>query len=249
MDHQFGDAVMKSVVEVFLTAAILTLPVLHIANAAEGSNQAEAAASTYRAAVQGSADAQARLGALYANGDGVEQSDAAAIQWLMRAAEQGHAKAQLMLADFWAIGRSVPRHEPIAYKWASLAKANASDGQTREEAQQLLVVLGRRMSPQDFADAKRQVDAWSARVETLPSNPAESSGMATSSPLTPSKRTARRSEPAQYTTASDPHPPSPRAKSARGSHGRAAARRSHSARYEYEYVRTPLPVWARRWHY
>src|SRR5215475_6676696 len=157
MDYQFGDAVMKSLFEVFLTAAILTLPLLHIANAAEGSNQAEAAASTYRAAVQGSADAQARLGALYANGDGVEQSDAAAIQWLLRAAEQGHAKAQLMLADFWAIGRSVPRHEQIAYKWASLAKAHASDGPTREEAQQLLVVLKRRMSPQDIADAKRQV--------------------------------------------------------------------------------------------
>lgn len=236
---------MKSLFEAFLAAAILTLPVLHIANAAEGSNQAEAAASTYRAAVQGSADAQARLGTLYANGDGVEQSDAAAIQWLLRAAEQGHAKAQLMLADFWAIGRSVRRHEPIAYKWASLAKANASDGQTREEAQQLLVVLGRRMAPQDIADAKRQVDAWSARVETLPAIPAESSGLAPSSPPTPGKRIARRSQPAQYTTASDPHPPG--AQAMRASHRRAAPRRSHSPRYEY--VRTPLPVWARRWHY
>ena len=238
---------MKSLFEVFLTAAILTLPVLHIANAAEGSNQAEVAASTYRAAVQGSADAQARLGALYANGDGVEQSDAAAIQWLMRAAEQGHAKAQLMLADFWAIGRSVPRHEPIAYKWASLAKANASDGPTREEAQQLLVVLKRRMSPQDIADAKRQVDAWSARVETLPAVPAESSGQAPASPATASKRMANRAEPAQYTTASDPHPPGPRAGAMRASHGRAARRRSHS--YRYEYVREPLHVWARRWRY
>jgi hypothetical protein len=245
MGNQIGDAVMKCLFEAFLTAAFLTLPVLAIA--ADGSGQGEAAAATYRSAVQGSADAQARLGALYANGDGVEQSDPAAIQWLMRAAEQGHAKAQLMLADFWAIGRSVPRHEPIAYKWASLAKANASDGQTREEAQQLLTVLGRRMSPQDVADAKRQVDAWSPRVETLPAIPAESSGMAPASPPPASKRNARRAEPTQYTTASDPHPPGRRAASARASQARGAARRSLYSRHQY--VRTQLDVLVRRWRF
>jgi len=228
---------MKCLFEALLTAALLTLPVLGIAAAAEGSGQGDAAA-IYRSAVQGSADAQARLGALYANGEGVEQSDTQAIQWLMRAAEQGHAKAQLMLADFWAIGRSVPRHEPIAYKWASLAKANATDGPTRDEAQQLLTVLGRRMSPQDVAEAKRQVTAWSPRVETVATIPAESSG--TGPP---------RSEPATYTTASDPRPSGAHPPAAHKSQARAAARRSHSSRHyrssRHEYV----DVWVPRWRY
>ena len=50
----------------------------------------DSTSSYYRAAVQGHADAQAKLAALYASGAGVQQSDTAAFQWFMRAAEQGH---------------------------------------------------------------------------------------------------------------------------------------------------------------
>ena len=45
------------------------------------------------AANQGDADAQYDLGCLYANGQGVEQSNEKAREWMIKAAEQGHEKA------------------------------------------------------------------------------------------------------------------------------------------------------------
>lgn len=51
-----------------------------------------------KAAEQGEADAQYRLGTCYANGDGVETNEAEALKWYHKAAEQGHkgAKGQLV---------------------------------------------------------------------------------------------------------------------------------------------------------
>ena len=54
----------------------------------------ERAAEYYEAATrQGVAEAQFNLGALYAHGQGVEQSFETAREWWMKAAEQGHEKA------------------------------------------------------------------------------------------------------------------------------------------------------------
>ena len=55
----------------------------------------DAAAALYeQAAVQGSAEAQYRLGRLFAIGSGVAQSDREAIKWLTRAAMQGQPEAR-----------------------------------------------------------------------------------------------------------------------------------------------------------
>lgn len=50
-----------------------------------------------KAADQGQADAQYKLGVLYANGPGVSQDYAEAARWFVKAADHGHADAQSYL--------------------------------------------------------------------------------------------------------------------------------------------------------
>ena len=57
-----------------------------------------------QAAEQGDADAQYNLGVMYANGRGVRQDDAQAVQWYRKAAEQGDAEAQFNLGVMYADG-------------------------------------------------------------------------------------------------------------------------------------------------
>ena len=160
---------MKKSIKMLIGASIFAVAGLNGAIAGSDSpRESEAARAYYRAAVQGSADAQASLGALYATGSGVQQSDAVAFQWLKRAAEQGHGKAQLMLGEIWANGTGVPRNDLFAYKWAFLAKAHAADSETRAKATSLLDQLARQMSDAQIADARQRAAEWKAEVETTP---------------------------------------------------------------------------------
>ena len=52
-----------------------------------------------RAAGQGDADAQFKMGVAYENGRGVEPSDEAAVQWYKRATDQEHEKARFNLTS------------------------------------------------------------------------------------------------------------------------------------------------------
>ena len=198
---------MKNSFDIFVTTMILTLALVASGHAGDGaSRQSETASAYYKAAVQGSADAQANLGALYANGAGVPQSDAAAIQWLMRAAEQGHAKAQLMFGDSWANGRGVARNNPIAYKWAYLARTTATDAETRNKADQLLATLTRQMSAAEIAEARQQADAWTPRLEASQAGHAQSMAKATASPADAKKlHAARRAQAARSSPAPRTH--------------------------------------------
>ena len=123
---------MKVSVSAPLFALALTVAAMATAHAGERSYRSATARTYYKAAVQGSADAQARLGALFAHGDGVTRSDVVAFQWLLRAADQGHTRAQVMLSEAWSNGRGVPRNYVSAYKRAYLAQMNAPDQDTRD---------------------------------------------------------------------------------------------------------------------
>ena len=59
--------------------------------------QAETFEETRARAEQGDADAQNKLGAVYANGQGVEKDQAVAVKWYRKAAEQGNSDAQYNL--------------------------------------------------------------------------------------------------------------------------------------------------------
>lgn len=161
---------MKSLLKVIIVATALggAMPgPVHAGEAA--SHVSETASAYYRAAVQGSPDAQANLGALYAKGVGVPQSDTAAFQWFMRAAEQGHGKAQVMLGEIWANGWGVPRNEAIAYKWATLAKANGLDLKTRDKADKLIDRLAQQMSDDQIAEARLWAAQWKPQREVAQS--------------------------------------------------------------------------------
>ena len=66
---------------------------------------------------KGDADAQYRLGSLYAEGKGVEQNDATALVWYQRAAEQGNALAQYNVGASYVAGLGIAKSDVDAVKW------------------------------------------------------------------------------------------------------------------------------------
>ena len=74
-----------------------------------------------RLAEQGLASAQAMLGFMYDNGEGVAEDAPQAAQWYTRAAEQGVAAAQDMLGRMYLSGRGVPQDDAQAVHWISSA--------------------------------------------------------------------------------------------------------------------------------
>src|SRR5207253_1580531 len=66
---------------------------------------------------QGNALAQFDLGAMYHNGHGVPQDDAAAASWYRKAANQSNARAQFILGVMYDYGNSVPQDYAAALSW------------------------------------------------------------------------------------------------------------------------------------
>lgn len=72
-------------------------------------------------AERGHPRAQEMLGAMYANGTGVDQDYVVAAEWARRAANQGGAVAQAQLGLMYASGLGVPQDGAQAFAWYSLA--------------------------------------------------------------------------------------------------------------------------------
>lgn len=89
-----------------------------------GSNPAEAAKWAAKAAQQGHAEAQIKLGEFYSRGYGVPKDPAEAAKWFRTAAEQGHRYAQLLLAKRLEDGLGVARNYEQALKWYEKAAAH-----------------------------------------------------------------------------------------------------------------------------
>ena len=68
-------------------------------------------------AIAGEADAQAVLGFMYYDGEGVPQDDVEAVVWYRQGAEQGHAGAQVNLGAMYATGEGVPQDDVEAVAW------------------------------------------------------------------------------------------------------------------------------------
>jgi TPR repeat protein len=77
-------------------------------------------------AENGDADAQAWIGAMYANGDGRDMDYGKANSWYLRAAEQGHAMAQANVGVAYYTGTGVEKDLDTAVHWLSAA-ADAGD--------------------------------------------------------------------------------------------------------------------------
>lgn len=76
-----------------------------------------------KAAEQGNAVAQAKLGVMYEEGKGVPQDYVQAVSWYRKAAEQGDAKGQSLLGFMYALGQGVPKNPVIAYALLNIAGA------------------------------------------------------------------------------------------------------------------------------
>src|SRR4029450_3665784 len=66
---------------------------------------------------QGTARAQAVLGVMYANGQGVPKSDTEAMKWYQLAADQGDAGAQTALGVIYTNGQGVPKDTEKGLEW------------------------------------------------------------------------------------------------------------------------------------
>ena len=75
---------------------------------------------------QGLADAQYKLGAMYAKGRGVKKSFKYAVEWYTLAAVQGHAKAQHNLGLMYAAGKGAKKSFKRAAKWTQKAAAQGN---------------------------------------------------------------------------------------------------------------------------
>jgi hypothetical protein len=64
---------------------------------------------------------------MYAQGRGVPQDYAEAVQWYRKAAEQGLAEAQNNLAGMYFGGRGVPQDYVAAHLWFNLSAAQGNE--------------------------------------------------------------------------------------------------------------------------
>jgi TPR repeat protein len=144
---------------VLFIAAIVALVGARIPNASAQSADAKMTEGYLRSAQQGDVRAQFYLGALYAQGIGVVQSDVEAFRWFLSAAERGHAQARLVTGEMYAIGRGVAKSNVDAYKWASAAATSANPADTQRSAQRLLDLLAGRMTGADVAEGKQRAQS------------------------------------------------------------------------------------------
>ncbi len=70
-----------------------------------------------KAATQGHARAQAGLGLLYINGDGVPKDYVKGVDWLQKASAQGNADAQLNLGWLYRDNKGIPKDAAKALEW------------------------------------------------------------------------------------------------------------------------------------
>ena len=120
---------------------------------------AQAAIWYRKAADQGEAVAQWRLGSLYQAGHGVPQDYAQAAIWYRKAAEQGNADAQEMLGGLYYSGQGMLQDDRQAAVWTR--KAAEQGNADSQYALGLLYDIGRGV-PQDYVEAYFWLDLAAA---------------------------------------------------------------------------------------
>jgi hypothetical protein len=113
-------------------------------------------------AQSGDDDAEFYLGALYASGVGVQQSDEEAFRWFKRAADQGHSHALLIVSGLYAIGRGVAKDNVKAYEYAYIVSSATKVDEFRNGSRELMGVLESRMTPAEVSLAKTNASRWHA---------------------------------------------------------------------------------------
>ena len=89
-------------------------------------DSAEAVKWYRKAAEQGLAYAQCKLGLMYKDGIGVAEDSAEAVKWYRKAAEQGLADAQGWLSTMYYNGQGVVKDDVESERWAKLWRGRYS---------------------------------------------------------------------------------------------------------------------------
>jgi hypothetical protein len=116
-------------------------------------------------ASRGDAEAQVRLGFMYAQGYGVPQSYVEAAYWYRRAAEQGNATAQYWLGLMYDKGHGVPADVIEAFKWLNLAIARAASRRERDSWLPIRDALASKMDYFQITKGQRLAVLWRPRRE------------------------------------------------------------------------------------
>jgi uncharacterized protein len=150
-----------------ILAALVLLSGLHAAALADDAGDADAAYAQgdYETAIgllkplaeQGDAGAQARLGAMYENGEGVPVDHSEAAKWYLLAAEQGDAAAQYRLGQFHLQGLGMPKDFMQAQMWLDIAAAHGQSASSQERT-----TIDSNLSFDQRERAKRLTEEWLA---------------------------------------------------------------------------------------
>ena len=114
-----------------------------------GKDLKEAAKWYRKAAEQGHAIAQLKLGVMRLIGQGVPKDDKEAAKLIRKAAEQGEAMAQYTLGVLYAKGLGVPEDNVTAYAWVNIAAANGDAKAKKNRGS-----IAKEMTPDQIAKAE-----------------------------------------------------------------------------------------------
>lgn len=107
----------------------------------------------------GGAEAQYRLGLMYANGMGVPTDQAEAARLYRLAADQGVEKAQFSLGELYRDGDGVAQDLVQAYMWFSVAAAAGDQAAFDHRG-----FLAAELSPDQIAEAEKLAKAWKPKA-------------------------------------------------------------------------------------
>ncbi len=125
-----------------------------------------------RAADQGDADAQLKIGDMYFEGRAVAQDYSEAGQWYRFAADHGNAAAQYNLGILYAKGQGVPLDNILAHMWFNLAAVNFTSRVSRDRAIAIRDTIARKLSPAEIGRAQEMAREWqTARARKLRAYP------------------------------------------------------------------------------
>ena len=144
-------------------------------------------------AEQGNAEAQAHLGGMYDNGQGVPQDDTEAVKWYRMAAEQGNARAQFNLGNLYYRGLGVSQDHVEAVKW--YRKAAEQGNANAQSNLGVMYATGRGDLPQDIVQAQTwftlAVALGSQDARKLQDNQDKAAGLMTPDQIAEAQRMAR----------------------------------------------------------
>ncbi|MEM9013182.1 MAG: tetratricopeptide repeat protein [Pseudomonadota bacterium] len=148
-----------------LVALCLALPAPALASGLERARDlmeagryAEALRELEPAARSGNAEAEERIGIMYALGLGVEQDDARAFEWYLRASMKGHPGAQSGVGWYYETGRGMPAPDLVrAYMWYVLSAIGGDPDAALSQEE-----IVKKMTAEEIARAHILIDDYRA---------------------------------------------------------------------------------------